>query len=348
MRGLILFSCLGAILGIGVKIKPYLGVNLEGNVDWQVSNFFVDMMKSARGWGRVNQPWITDSPVDADGWPVVDSGIVIASCDGSFRCEGHYLLSFEGTADVSIYFHGPVQNKVVSNGYTYADVIIPSLPSIMLVFTNTINGVRDVKLLRPGYLRNTTKLYTDDFLLSLSPFSTVRVMDFVNTNQVNFVNNPPYYTTAIVYWSNRTLPTDAIQGGTYGVCWEYIIRLANEAKVNPWLNIPYNADDDYIAKLIELIDSTLDPSLHVYLEYSNEVWNWQFAQAGLNLWKSQRDAEANGHHLWMYAKEVVRLSNITRSIVGSLSLNTRFRVVLGIQIGWTPPPSGLCLRCLTL
>jgi hypothetical protein len=326
-------------LACAEKIKDSLGVNLEGNVDWQVSNYFVDAVKSSRGWGRVDAPWVVDAPVDDHGWPLGDAGIVIATCDAGFSCGGTYLLSFEGTAEVSIAFYGSVQQMTVVDGtHSYAEVPIPPLaPTIMLVFTNTGSGVRDVRLLRPGYPRNTTKLYTDDFLLALSPFSAVRVMDLVKTNDVNFVPESPYFSPAPILWANRSLPTDATQSGHYGVCWEYIIQLANEAAVDLWVNVPYNADDLYITSLVALLNATLDPSRLVYLEYSNEVWNWQFAQAQLNLWKAQRDDEASGQHLWMYAKETVRLSNLTRAVVGDAAMGRRYRVVLGIQIGWSPP-----------
>jgi hypothetical protein len=326
-------------LPVSSKIKDSLGVNLEANVDWQVSNYFVDAMKSARGWGRVDAPWIVDTPVDDNGWPLGDSGIVIATCEGNFRCGGTYLLSFEGTANVSIFFYGSIEQMTVINGWSYAEVPIPPLaPAIMLVFTNTVTGVRNVRLLRPGYERNTTKLFTDEFLTALSPFSAIRVMDLVNTNEVNFVSESPYFSSAPILWTNRSLPTDATQSGPYGVCWEYIIQLANEAGVDLWINVPYHADDLYITSLLQLLHTTLDSTRLVYLEYSNEVWNWQFAQAHLNLWKAQHDDEASGQHLWMYAKEVVRLSNLTRAVVGEGTQQShRYRVVLGTQIGWSPP-----------
>jgi hypothetical protein len=38
--------------------------------------------------------------------------------------------------------------------------------------------------------------------------------------------------------------------------------------------IPAEADDNYVAQLASLMHNTLDPSLHVYTEYSNEVWNF--------------------------------------------------------------------------
>jgi hypothetical protein len=41
----------------------------------------------------------------------------------------------------------------------------------------------------------------------------------------------------------------------------------------PWVCIPDTADDDYVQQLARQADASLDPSLPIYLEYSNEVWN---------------------------------------------------------------------------
>ena len=50
-----------------------------------------------------------------------------------------------------------------------------------------------------------------------------------------------------------------------------------------WINIPGHADDDYIIRLAKLLKATLDPTLFIYFEYANEVWNWQFDVATYNL-----------------------------------------------------------------
>jgi hypothetical protein len=40
------------------------------------------------------------------------------------------------------------------------------------------------------------------------------------------------------------------------------------------------ATDDYIRQMARLIRDNLHPSRKVYIEYSNEIWNWMFDQAG--------------------------------------------------------------------
>lgn len=55
-----------------------------------------------------------------------------------------------------------------------------------------------------------------------------------------------------------------------------MIRLANTLGKNIWINIPHLANDDYVTKLAQLVLSTLEPHLNVYVEYSNEVWGTLF------------------------------------------------------------------------
>jgi hypothetical protein len=58
-----------------------------------------------------------------------------------------------------------------------------------------------------------------------------------------------------------------------------MVALANRLKVDPWFNIPHMATDDYIKNFAQYVKDNLDPKLKAYVEYSNEVWNWQFQQA---------------------------------------------------------------------
>src|SRR5262249_33920812 len=41
-----------------------------------------------------------------------------------------------------------------------------------------------------------------------------------------------------------------------------------------WFCMPHLADDDYVRHFARLVKERLRPDLKVYVEYSNEVWNW--------------------------------------------------------------------------
>jgi hypothetical protein len=79
---------------------------------------------------------------------------------------------------------------------------------------------------------------------------------------------------------------DAVWGGNdartahqdhKGVPVEVMVSLANTLKRDIWVNIPHVANDDYVTNYAKYVFDNLDPSLKVYVEFSNEVWNNGFA-----------------------------------------------------------------------
>jgi Dockerin type I domain len=136
-------------------------------------------------------------------------------------------------------------------------------------------------------------IFTQSFINKIHPFSTVRFMDALNTNG-NLIKN----------WSQRSWPTAGSRAGTAGgIAYEDIIALANLTGKDVWINIPVLATDDYVCRLARLFRygesgsndngsncSTtaasaaptgavaLNATSHVYVEFSNEVWNWGFQQ----------------------------------------------------------------------
>jgi len=64
-----------------------------------------------------------------------------------------------------------------------------------------------------------------------------------------------------------------------GVAPELMIDLCNRQKVDPWFCVPHLASDDFVKQFAALVRKKLDKERKVYVEYSNECWNGQFAQA---------------------------------------------------------------------
>lgn len=107
-----------------------------------------------------------------------------------------------------------------------------------------------------------TALFSPDFLESLKGYKLVRFMDWQNTNA-----NVPQT------WATRTLPDAQSQTTKLGVAVEYMVALANEAGVDPWFSMPWNADEDYIRRFATYVHDNLAPGRVVYVELGNEVWN---------------------------------------------------------------------------
>ena len=92
-------------------------------------------------------------------------------------------------------------------------------------------------------------------------------------------------TTVVINLTWTTLPTAGYceHRVTAGICYETVIDVHNTVHKDLWLNIPPLANDAYIAALADLVRDTLDPSLLIYLEVGDELWN--YASAFLASWQ---------------------------------------------------------------
>ena len=366
--------------GVGAAIVPAnVGINVEGVVDYSVAQPFVDAMRQARPWGNPSTPYdqavAQAGHIDANGWPTVDAGVLVLCCvgaDGSAsdpgsasELTGTYQLSFTGEANVTI----PIGSGSV-DGYAYD---APSNTStahvtftnggatngyaLYLSFTHTQRsassavgtGITNVRLVRPQTAPNgmvwwssPSQTFTSPFLATLAGYSTLRFMDWSATN-----NSP------VVNWSDRTPGTYATeqrqiayQGGfaPTGASWEDAIALANQTNEDMWVNVPVMATDDYVTQLATLIKSSLHANLHVYVEYSNEVWNGSFAQFQYNLTLAESEASSNpgykancsasDQYRWGQCRVVERLMQIANDFArvdGASAIGTTIRPVFATQ-----------------
>jgi hypothetical protein len=122
-----------------------------------------------------------------------------------------------------------------------------------------------------------SNVWDDTFVSELAPYSTLRFMDWGNTNH-----------SKITSWSQRMLPTSPNNYAVYidsssppnnpGMAYEWMIDLGNRTHKDIWITLPARADADYWTQLATLLKSKLDADRKVYIEYSNETWNGSFGQ----------------------------------------------------------------------
>jgi hypothetical protein len=320
---------------------------------------FIDVMKNSRGFeGLFGGP----IPLDDKGYPLEDARLVLLEAwpvaewwndiddPEKFHIDlsGTYRCSFTGQATVKAGFGDfSIANyafNAATNTSTF-DLLIPANANglVILEFSGTRrtpgsplnSGFTDFKAIRPGYTPNTTQIFTDEFLNAIQAacFSTLRFMNFTITNNIN----PAF--PAVLEWHERKKPDAATyyetnDGAAPGGPWELVVELGNLTQKDIWVNVPVHATDDYVTQLANLVHDKLDPNLRVYVEYSNEVWNWGFWQAGWNLDKA---ATLGITHIQAYARRTAEIAQIFSSVFGPGSLNDRVRVVNCWQIGWWPP-----------
>jgi hypothetical protein len=357
-----------------------LGLNLTSNADWDGDRLFADAMKQSRGWCTPGS-CASLIPTDAAGWPTQDFTVIPVA--GPTELNGTYLIRFRGLAQVSINFgygsfsvgatnYGATLPSgagydAASNATTAMLSIAPaSSINVYLNYTNTqrsaasaVNtGLTDIQMMRPKSPGSATPngpgaLFTGGLKAALSPFTAIRGMTYLNTNGSTIAN-----------WGDRVLPSAPIQAQVNGGALEYLVMLANETGKDLWVNVPVSANADYVTKLARLLrfgsDGVLpyasvqahpkyppvQPNLNIYIEYSNEVWNFSFAQASTNLQLAEAEVAAGGSPLnydgstniyyWGWrrvAEQAVAISNIFRAVWGDAAMMTQIRPVLEWQQG---------------
>ncbi len=184
---------------------------------------------------------------------------------------GDYVLLYDGTA--TFYFAEWTGATVTSStpgriefnvGYVDENGI-----HIEIISSPSSDHVHNIRIMETvhesGYV--TDPLYPE-FVQKANEFEALRFMDWVHTN-----HHP------VSSWNERTSAQFHTQNvDQKGMSWEQLITISNLMQKDVWVNVPHLADEGYIDGMAQLFRDNLDPNLTIYLEYSNECWNWIFDQ----------------------------------------------------------------------
>jgi len=312
-----------------------IGTNLEGVKDWQNQTPFVDAFKSSREWiSHQSNPhqWGTGPAVITDelGWPQslqsnqdIES-IIFANGSPTYP-DGVYTIRYNGIGTIEPRAGGDGSLTILeqSQGHIKIYLQVPSNGLFSLRITDIVQPIEDIRVYLPGY-DNSTRIFHPDYIKSLEPFDTLRFMDWGRTN-----NSP------VVSWWNATNFFNYTQATDAGVHPLYMIELCNQTCKNMWICVPHMADDLYVTYLAYLCKIALDPSLTVYLEYSNEVWNSQFQQTQY----AQAEGLALGLHPtswhagWLYySQRSVEVFEIFSNVYGQPRDRNLVRVLAGQSV----------------
>jgi hypothetical protein len=289
--------------------KLKIGTNLSGISDWMTEMPFVDMMRNARTWGTRNYTdWIDNGinewntelqdriEYDENGYPLevpffID-GLALEDSQTVFTCwaglkaweDGVYILLYDGQGEIS--FGG--NSEIISQkpGRIEVRITPPEEDGYLdLKIKRSIKGnhIRNIRLIMPGQEKNYKEHpFNPLFLEKLEPFLSLRFMDWGQTN--NWGHNDSWSCvdepedTILSGWNERSKPGYFTWAINRGVPYEIMCDLCNELQKDMWICIPHCASDEYIREMAKLIKEKLNPGLNVYVEYSNEIWNWMFGQ----------------------------------------------------------------------
>ena len=331
---------LGAVApAVADEVAPaqsLLGMNLAGPADWSTEYVFVDVFRYSRPWisQKKGEKWGGGPKLDCDaaGWIKhleTDCWAETPILTGGHAPSGEYVCLYEGEGTIDFNGATRVVSREPGRIVVEADGVKGGL-FLVLRQTNPDRYVRNIRLLMPGF----EKTYREEpfnpaFLKRWRGFNTFRFMDFMLTNG-----------SRVSAWEDRPTPESA----TFmekGVPVEVMVDLCNRLKVNPWFCMPHLATDDYLRKFAERVKRTLDPTLRVHVEYSNEVWNGMFEQARYAQAKAKELGLGPKERPWeggamFYARRSVEIFTIWEEVFGGRERLVR---VLAWQAGsgsyWT-------------
>ncbi|MGB4961271.1 MAG: hypothetical protein WBO36_17425, partial [Saprospiraceae bacterium] len=313
----------------------YIGTNLPGFSDWSVErpmkNLFKHIREEIIGYAAGCFCWnsnVTDQlTFDQNGYPThapqnttVESTYIryiISSDGGNMRRDSQYVLLFDGTGTIVLSGNLTI-NSTSSNRIAFR-INAPENFSLSIISSDINDHVRNIRIVRPQ--DENANLAVDPFYTvfkdKISPFQVLRFMDWGNTNGNTNVS-----------WANRPSISRFTYAGDGGVPYEAMIQLTNELKKDIWICVPHMADDHYITEMATLFKNNLNSDVNIYLEYSNEIWNWIFPQAHFN----NNNKPANLSYGRAMAARAGNVFRIWHQVFGDE--RCRVKRVLGIQVGF--------------
>lgn len=330
-----------------------VGMGLASVTDWSTQLPFLDLMKTARPWiGHKPGQWggmelaelEAGGHLDAQGWPKempralssIGTLILTDMPKEATSLAGRYVLRYEGRGVIEV--SGRAERVRYGTGQVSFDYT-PGPGSV---------EIRIQRINRTDPPRNITVRHADAgagrfnpaWTSQLGPFTTLRFMDWMETND-----------SQLSRWEDRPL-VDHVTWAP-GVPVEVMVELANSLEKDAWFNIPHLADDAFVRAFATLVRDTLDPALKVYVEFSNEVWNWQFEQArwadgtARSRWGENdkwmqayglRAAEVAAIWSEVFEGQEARLVNVISSQTGWLGLEIEaLTAPLAVAEGLAPP-----------
>ena len=319
------------------------GFGLTAITDWATSTPFLDVFKTSRPFfghepgrygGVEHDALVLAGVFDENGWPTfIPDGVekigslVLTELPAAMTdAAGRYRVTWDGDGEVQIGLSA--QNITYAQNEAWFDYVPNggALVSIDILSTDpnaTGNYVRDISVVKqeniPAF--DAGEVFNQKWLDIIDDAQSLRFMDWMATNDSQVATTADAPTVQDATWASKGVPL------------EVMIRLANETGTDPWFNIPHLADETYIRDFVTQVRDTLDPSLKAYFEFSNEVWNFQFAQAQYSNAEGQVRFPGEGT-AWVqnYAADSVVMAQIVDEVFGAES--PRAVQVIATQTGW--------------
>jgi hypothetical protein len=326
----------------GGEAGPALAMGLNGIADWSTQHPFLDLMKTARPWvGHAKDRWgafpndqlTAMGLVDPQGWPLalpegadrLEALILTGQPVEAVSLKGRYRLTYEGKGEIDV--GGRVSDIRRSPGeiwfrYTPGEGSV----AVTLRALDPADPIREIKVVHEDHLEldEAGALFNPDWIARISEMRALRFMDWMATN-----HSPQ------ASWEGRPLVEDASYA-MRGVPVEVMVALANEIGADPWFCMPHMADDGYVRAFAAYVHDHLDPRLKAHVEYSNETWNFTFAQTRWLVEQAQaRWGARAGDDAWIQLSglRAAEMGRIWAEVFGD-DADVRLVRVVAVHTGW--------------
>ena len=321
-----------------------LGSNTNELREDNASIPFIDLFKSSIPFADTH-PWLSSDDViyDSNGWPTDLKGGVAGTkflnrLPANTVPDGLYTVLYDGIGELQYGNDARLQSrqpgKDIIEITAGKDQILNA--SLIIKSLNTSNPLRNIKVLLPGgicegnpYQRvdsdaacGTQRYLSFEYHHAKLQFNPDYLNFMKDFRVVRFMNMSGITRNSVEQWSDRNTlnqSTWAGKEGSRGAPLEVMVSLANRLQADAWFSMPHRASDDYIRQFAHYVATHLDPSLKVYIEYSNEVWNNIFIhrkyaiEQGL---KRQLDSDPQTAGIKFYAARSVEIFKLWESAFG--------------------------------
>ncbi len=263
---------LGVINGTGDGGSSF-AVNLAQSADY-TEPLFLDRAKQARGWQKdfANYPLANlDSEGALNSLISGDTDAMFFFCSATDTDgivggpptgrSGRFRLTFTGSATITGF---GITDLTMIDANTY-EFDCDWNGNKYLLFTPTAYPIK-VTLVKTTDIaaHSAGGIFRQEFLDGLPSGGCFRFMDWMLTNNSTIVN-----------WSDYPVPTSQRWNR---IPFDVMIALCEAKSATPWFHIPHQATDAFITAAADYVRDNFAGKAR--WELSNELWNFQFGQAG--------------------------------------------------------------------
>lgn len=330
--------------GLGLD-NPSLAMGLGELADWSPQQPFIDRMKMARTWvghlpgrwgGRSSQQLSDGGYLDAAGWPwgippelrALEALLLTDQPAAALGLAGLYRVTYDGQGDLRITGRGRTVRR--QKGEIWFSYVPGDGPVGLEIRATDPQGsgdyIRNIAVVHERHIAlfEAGAIFNPDWIAHVADLRLLRFMDWMMTNG-----------SEIASWQQRPRLSDY----TYtrrGAPIAVMLALANQIAADPWLTLPHMADDDYIRRFAETVKAGLDPGRRVFVEYSNELWNFSFAQThwARDMAKARWGQDAPGDAWIQFAGlRAAEVAGIWGEVFGKAA-DARLVRVIATHTGW--------------